>query len=65
MSNLAKKKEKQCFQLFLYQARDLVFRAVFCEFFFFISFLGRFLGKTDEKFVNKQLALANWVKRVE
>ena len=33
--------------------------------FFFISFLGRFLGKTAEKFVNKQLARANWVKRVE
>ena len=38
MSDLAKKKEKQCFQLFLYQARDLVFRGVFCEVFFFISF---------------------------
>ena len=42
----------------------MVFRARFLRG-FFITFLGRFLykGKTVEKFVNKQLALANWVKK--
>ena len=42
----------------------MVFRARFLRG-FFITFLGRFVckGKTVEKFVNKQLALSNWVKK--
>ena len=66
MSYLAKKEEKAMSQLFLDQARALVFRARFLRG-FFITFWSRFLykEKTVEKFVNKQLALANWVKRVE
>ena len=42
----------------------MVFRARFFRG-FFVTFLGRFLhkGKTVENFVNKQLALANWVKK--
>ena len=59
-----RKKKKQYSQLFIDQACALVFRARFLRG-FFITFLGRFLynGKTVEKFVNKQLALANWVKK--
>ena len=45
MSYLAKKEEKQCLQLFLDQARALVFRARFLRGFFLLLFWAGFYTK--------------------
>ena len=64
MSYLAKKEEKAMFPALSWSGACFGFP---CPFFagFLITFQGRFLckRKTVEKFVNKQFALANWVKK--
>ena len=64
MSYLAKKEEEAMFLVVSWSGACFGFsRPLFAG--FLIIFLGRFLykGKTIKKFVNKQLALANWVKK--
>ena len=64
MSYLAKKEEKAMFPALSWSGACFGFP---CPIFagFFITFLGRFLykEKTVEKFVNNQLAQANWTKK--
>ena len=62
MSYLAKKEEKAMFLVVSWSGACFSASAFYG---FFNYFLGRFLykGKTIKKFVNKQLALANWVKK--